>query len=243
MALRNQATTAQTAPARKPRPIYYPESDGKPVAETELHFLELVRLHGAMRARYADRPDVYVGSNLFLYYEEGNPRTSISPDLMVVLGAPKLPLRRTYKLWEEGYPPTFVLELTSKKTRREDLGKQRDVYARIGVAEYVLYDPLAEYLKPALQGFRLVNGIYQPLPYEPDGSLVSEHLGIRLTLVVGRPRLFDAATGEPLLSPEERVQAEAARANAAEAEVARLHALLAERQGGANGQQRRPPSP
>lgn len=259
MAIRRPGATGRDGPAhpqsstaqpRKPRPVVYPESDGKPLAETELHLIELFRLYGTVRGRFAERPDVYVGSNLFLYYEEGNPRAAVSPDLMVVVGVPKLPIRRTFKVWEEGLPPTFVIEITSKKTRREDLGGKRETYARIGVVEYLLYDPLAEYLNPPLQGFRLAGGAYQPLPAEPDGALISAQLGLRLALVDGRLRLFDAATGAPLLSPEERAAAaaaraaaESARAAAAEAEVARLRALLAERQGGANGHQHPPATP
>ena len=138
----------------------------------------------------------------------------------MAIGASKLPLRRTYKLWEEDVPPTVVFEVTSRSTRRDDLSKKRALYARLGVKEYYLYDPLAEYLKPSLQGFVLA-GAYQPLPPAADGSLTSAALGLRLKLAEGHLRLFDAATGALLLSPAEH-------ATAMEARIAEMERRLAD---------------
>src|SRR3712207_6523600 len=108
------------------------------MAETETHAAEIIRLILTLRDRYADQPDVYVWGDLLLYYEEGNPRASVAPDVFVALGASREPQRRIYKLWEEGVPPTFVIEVTSPSTRRDDLGRKRELYARMGVAEYLL---------------------------------------------------------------------------------------------------------
>ncbi|HID64173.1 MAG TPA: hypothetical protein EYP49_15750 [Anaerolineae bacterium] len=52
-------------------PIYYPESDGKPMAETDTHINTLIYLREALRDYFRDDPQVYVAGNLFLYYEEG----------------------------------------------------------------------------------------------------------------------------------------------------------------------------
>lgn len=224
--------------------VVYPESDGKPMAESDLHRKEMTRLIQTSEDAFAARPDVYVSGNLLLYYEAGNPRASVAPDVMVVKGVPKLPLRRIYKLWEEGAPPATVIEVTSPTTRREDLHRKWDLYARLGVREYVLYDPLGEYLRPPLQGYRLAEGAYEPMATDADGALVSEELGMRLMLVDGRLRLFDKTTGTPLLSPRERAEVEAeARRDAeqraevesearqqAEARIVELEALLRERQ-------------
>ena len=70
----------------------------------------------------------------------------------------------TYLLWNEPKGPDFVLEVTSPSTRRADERRKRDVYASLGVSEYFLYDPRAEYLTPPLQGYRLQEGKYRPLP-------------------------------------------------------------------------------
>ena len=206
------------------KPVVYPESDGKPMAESEVHLDELVRLIQTLRDAFADRADVYVVGNLLLYYEEGNPRASVAPDVMVVKGVPKVPPRRIYKLWEEGAPPTVVVEVTSSSTRREDRRKKWALYARLGVREYILYDPLGEYLRPPLQGFRLVAGEYVPMEADAEGALLSDELGMRLLLQDGRLRLFDRQTGAPLLDRAER--------------IAELEALLKDRQPPSNGTHR-----
>src|SRR5438132_493778 len=104
-----------------PRPVHYAESDGKPLGETDAHVQAAWDAMYKLQTHFFGRPDVYVASNNLLYYEEGNPRRFVVPDVYVVLGARK-GLRRVYLLWEEGLPPTFVLEVSSRKTRRADLG-------------------------------------------------------------------------------------------------------------------------
>ena len=210
--------------------VYYPEGDGKPMAETPIHRDELIRVLQTLQEAFAGHADVYVSGNMMMYYEEGNPRASVSPDVFVVVGVPKLPERRVYKVWEEGASPTVVFEITSPSTRREDLRKKRELYARMGVREYYLYDPLAEYLRPPLQGYRLEDGEYRPLAPDADGALLSQALGMRIMLVEGRLRLFDPQTGAPLLSPAERAETEAAARRAAEQRIAELEARLAQRE-------------
>ena len=129
-----------------------------------------------------------------------------------------------------------MIEVTSPKTRRVDLGRKRDLYARLRVAEYVLYDPLGEYLRPALQGLALVGGAYRPMPQDTDGAFLSGALGLRLRMVEGRLRLEDRATGQTLLSPEEhaaeaedRAKAEREGRQRAEERVAELEAELRRR--------------
>ena len=48
--------------------------------------------------------------------------------------------RRIYKLWEEGRAPQVIFEVTSRSTRREDLRSKHDLYERLGVSEYFLFD-------------------------------------------------------------------------------------------------------
>src|SRR5262249_57809725 len=105
--------------------------------------------------------------------------------------------RRTYKVWEEGRAPSWICEVTSKSTKDEDTVKKKGVYERLGVEEYFLFDPLGEYLKPRLQGYRLVGGGYQRLAARGGGSLSSETTGLRLG-AEGKPlRQPGAATCEP----------------------------------------------
>lgn len=187
--------------------IHYPESDGKPVAETEFHFEELVYTWQALKERYAAEPDVFVGANLFLYYRKGDPSGVVAPDGFVVKGVPKLlpgnQRRRKYLLWEEGQAPCFVLETTSEDTRHEDETTKKEVYRQLGVAEYFRFDPLGEYLNPPLQGLRLVRRRYRPIRPSPDGSLLSQSTGVIFRVEGSQLRLIHAATGTPLLRNEE----------------------------------------
>ena len=224
--------------------VEYPCSDGQPMAETDIHATCMMYVTYALR-RWFDRrgqDDVYVGSNNFLYYERGNPRAVVSPDVYVVAGVPAH-LRDTYLLWNEPKGPDFVLEVTSASTRRVDERRKRDVYAALGVREYFLYDPRAEYLTPPLQGWRLQEGRYRALPAvtvlsNRGVAVASEVLGLELRdeREARMVRLRDPATGQDLLTYEESERAredeaaarrqEAAARRAAETRVAELEARL-----------------
>jgi Uma2 family endonuclease len=205
--------------------VEYPESDGKPMGETDIHRAWMNRLCDLLRRRYAGQR-VYVGCNLFLYYVEGSPFDSCVPDVFVVKDCDPRP-RRTFKLWEEGRTPDVVFEVTSRSTRREDDTFKPQAYARIGVKEYFLFDPTSEYLLPPLKGFRLAGDDREPILPDKDGALVSHELGLRLWLEAGELILADAATGERLLTDFEAADA---RAEAAEQEVHRLREQLAKLQ-------------
>lgn len=211
--------------------IDYPESDGKPMGETDVHVQELAVLLNVLQTRYQDAQTVHVAGNSFIYYEEGNPRARFSPDIYVVFGVPK-GLRRVYKLWEERQPPAVVVEFTSRSTMREDRDHKKKLCAMLGVREYFMCDPLSEYLRPPLQGFRLVGAEYRAIPPDAQGRVKSTELDVYLELVNPQLVLTDATTGERLLRPTEseraRLHAERARLQAERArlqsERARLHA-------------------
>ena len=146
----------------------YPESDGKPMAETDIHRNLMIEIIGILDDWFKNHPDVYVSGNLLLYYQEGQPKKSVTPDVFVALGVEKA-ARRTYRLWEKGKGPDFVLELASESTYRHDLGEKKDLYAQVlGVKEYYLYNPDGQYLPSPLLGFRLAGEIYTPI--QPVGS-------------------------------------------------------------------------
>lgn len=181
---------------------FYPSSDGKPMAECDLHRKEMMYLIEALEGWYEDAPDIYVSGNLLLYYVRGDRNCVVAPDVFVVKGIPKRD-RDLYKLWEEGRGPAFVIEVTSDSTRDEDLGRKRSLYEQWGVEEYFLHDPDEDYLEPGLQGYRLVNGRYQTIVPEADGALLSRTTGLRLRRDGNHLRLIDPATGTPLSGIEE----------------------------------------
>ena len=219
--------------------IEYPTSDGQPMAETTLHRKVMTDLIEGLERRFQEAPDVWVGGNLFVYFERGNPRAVVAPDVVLIKGVSKWD-RPIYKLWEEGRPPSLVVEVTSEKTRHEDLSDKKDKYLRLAVEEYFLFDPYGDYLEPRLQGYRLERGRYAAMTPEPDGSLLSRTTGLRLEPEGLKLRLVDPATGERLLWSEEwervleakdQALEERARAlQAAEEEIARLRRELERRE-------------
>jgi Uma2 family endonuclease len=213
--------------------IDYPETDGRQMAETEIHYQALTDTVATLKEFFRDAPDIYVGGNLLLYYEKDNPSASTAPDVFVVKGVAKK-LRRTYKLWEEAQAPAVVFEITSRSTRLEDQGYKRALYAMLGVREYFLFDPLAEYLRPPLQGYSLVGDDLIAVEPDVDGAFVSQELGLQIVPNGSNLRLIDLATGRSLRRPSEEADARRAaeeRARAAEEEVERLRAELARLRG------------
>lgn len=201
--------------------IDYPTADGQPMAETTLHRKIMSNMIEGLERRFRDVPDVWVGGNLFLYFEKGNPRAVVAPDVLLVHGVRKWD-RPIYKLWEEGRAPSLVIEVTSSSTKDEDLNDKKDIYRRLGVEEYFLFDPYGDYLEPQLQGFRLKSGWYVPMSPERDGSLISRTVSLRLRTEGERLRLVDPESGRPLPWGEEEAEArEAAETRAAEEAAAR----------------------
>jgi Uma2 family endonuclease len=239
--------------------IEYPESDGKPMGESDRHRNAIMDLITALSDRYREDPDTYVSGDLFVYYEQGNPRAVICPDVFVAFGVPKGD-RPSYKLWQEPRPPTVVVEISSPSTAKEDFGDKQAVCAMLGVQEYFVYDPDFEYLSPQLQGFRLLGGAYRSIPSDMDGGVRSARLGLTFYPRRGEAlAVVDTLTGEGLLGDAEaretcrsaevargvaesrldqehqaRIEAEDARRQA-EAENERLRTELARLRSAANG--------
>ena len=206
-------------------PIDYPDSDGRPMGETDLHVLQIEDLHRALRSHFARRDDVAVHGDMLMFYEEGNRRKHLSPDVMVTFGIPPKP-RKKYLIWEEGRAPHVIFEITSQSTSDEDLGVKRGLYEFLGVEEYYMFDPYAEYLVPPFRAWHLRNANFVPVVGIP---LWSPRLQLELRMVDNALRLFDRTSNRLLRTHDElalEVEAQASRAREAEAEVARLRLEL-----------------
>jgi Uma2 family endonuclease len=182
--------------------VFYPASDGEPMAETEVHLLLMVSLIVSLRNYFAGRR-VYVIGNMFLYYEEGNPKARKAPDIMIIKGVDPTVRRRSFHMWREKAGPRVTFELTSEGTAGEDLGEKKLLYEQLQVREYFLYDPLDEYLSRQLMGFQLFRSKYRPMRPGSDGSLISKELGLRLVPAGPLLTLVDLRTGQRLPTPEE----------------------------------------
>src|SRR5829696_7749909 len=113
--------------------VYYPCSDGKPLAETDFHVLAIRLLLDARDDVFAAHDDVYVAGNVNWFWEQGNPRRRRAPDAMVLFGAEKGP-RRSFRSWNEGGAvPDVCFEMASARTWRANLGTVRDDYEEAGV--------------------------------------------------------------------------------------------------------------
>ena len=206
------------APTSQVEDPLYPSSDGQPMSENTWQFGVMVDSAAALRARYRHNPDVFVGGDLLMYYEQGDPTQRVAPDVFVIFSVPDHH-RMSYKLWEEGKAPDLVLEVASESTWREDLGRKQDLYAKLGIREYWLFDPKGEFLDPPLRGLVLQNGEYGELPGRMENGvrvLRSRVLGLDLRAEGSALRFRDPVTGEDLRTLEE-----------AEARVRVLEAQLA----------------
>ncbi len=222
----------------------YPDTDGEPMAASDLHLEILIWLIQALRAYFSERPEVYVSGDILTYYVEGNPRAVCAPDVLVTFGIGQK-MRHTYKVWEEGKVPDFVMEFSSKTTYQNDLTDKMELYAALGIPNYLLYDAEALYLPSPLMGFQLVKGVYVPMPPGADGGIHSDVLGLDFHIRDRRLAVYDPVAEQWLQVPAEQQAARAEDAEAraedaearaaqetiarqkAEAEVERLRAELA----------------
>ena len=216
--------TTRSAPA-----IVYPESDGMPLPDGEYQAPIQRRIVRDLDDHFRDVPGVNANGDTFIYYVEGNPRRSFSPDCYVVFGLSdaaveslSLEGNNTYLLWAVGKAPDFILEIGSPSTARVDMGSKRELYADLGVGEYWRFDATGgEFYGEPLVGERLVDGEYRRLEMRREsGGRVwghSEALNLELWWVDGDLRFWDPAAESWLLRrEEERARAEEERARAGE---------------------------
>ena len=200
--------------------IFYPETDGKPMAATDFHRRILIRTLHTLEAHFEQQPDVYVSGDLLMYYVEGDPYQVVAPDVLVSFGLDKKD-RDTYLVWVEGKTPDFVMEFSSKTTYDEDLGPKKELYASLGIQDYILYDAESLFLPSPLMGYTLVDGEYVPISDDGEGGLHSVVLGLDLHVADVGLGLYDPVAGAWLQTPAESAEAraehEAGRADNAEA--------------------------
>jgi hypothetical protein len=180
------------------------------MGETDEHRDEMVR-HIELLAHLFQGQQVYVSGDLLLYYEQGNPKKFVVPDAFIVKGVSP-GKRRIYKLWVERKPPDLVIETTSRKTRRKDTLEKPELYSRLGIKEYFMFDPDQEYLDPPLQGYRLEGSAYAKIVPDEHGRLFSRELNVHLCIGEGHIQFLLPNSGERLLTGAERSEREAERA-------------------------------
>ena len=183
----------------------YPCWDGKPMGETDLHAAAIIALREALQDYYAaaGRTDVYVATNIVLYYEQGVRDARRDPDVLVALGSGTHP-RQSYRVWEEGRLPDVVFEIASPSTHMEDTGDKFQVYQTLGIREYFLFDPQGEFYSPTLMGYHLVRGRYARIRPVEGAALPSRRLGVWLVAQDSELRVIDPATRQMVPTHSER---------------------------------------
>jgi Uma2 family endonuclease len=204
----------------------------------QMHLL-MQMVHQLMAER--GRSDYFTAGNIFVYHSIEQARDVAmglpyfqGPDFFLVNGVPKPEEeRKAWVAWEEGGRlPDLIVELLSPSTVEMDRTDKKDLYAQVYRArEYYLYDMDAV----ELEGFRLAADRYRPIRPDRQRRLRSEVLGLDLGLWHG-VQDKQKATWIRFYHPDGRLaptvaEAERQRAEAAEAEVVRLRALLLERSG------------
>ena len=217
--------------------IIYPETDGQPMPDAEYQSLIFRKALTPLENHFRKVPGAHVNGNTFLYYVEGDPNQSVSPDCYVVFGITPEAIHslsqegnNTYLLWEVGKPPDFVLEIGSPSTKRTDLVSKRRLYAELGIPEYWRYDQTGgDFYGDPLVGERLVDGEYQPLRMreDEDGRVWarSDVLNLDIYWDDSELRYWDPVAEEWLLNyEEEHVERLAERAGRLEERAGRLAA-------------------
>ena len=206
-----------TTSTQKQSQIFYPSSDGEPVAETYIHLYALLTTLEVLR-QYLTGQQATVLANQFLYYAQGFPKLRVAPDVMIIFDV-EPGGRDNYKTWEEGKVPSVIFEMTSKATQKQDIDYKKNLYEQLEVQEYWLFDPKGEWVEEKLRGYRLQGESYQIIA---DNR--SESLKLRLAIEGELIGFYREDTGEKLLIPDElatKLQEETQRANEAEELLAR----------------------
>jgi len=176
--------------------IVYPSSDGEPLAETYDHLYAILTTLEVLK-QYLQERRATVLANQNLFYAQGYPKLRVAPDVMVIYDV-EPGGRDSYKLWEERQVPQVVFEMTSQKTQEEDRTSKKDLYERLEVKEYWLFDPKGEWIEEKLRGYRLRGDRYELI-----ADKRSEPLQLRLEVEDKLIGFYREDTGEKLLIPSE----------------------------------------
>jgi Uma2 family endonuclease len=219
--------------------IIYPDSDGQPMADNTKQFELIVLIKKNLDVLFANDPNVFVAGDLLWYPIEGDNKTKIAPDVMVVFGRPKGD-RGSYQQWQEdNIPPQVVFEILSPGNSLKEMAKKLQFYDRYGVEEYYLYDPdkvdltgwlrsedglevieeMAGWVSPRL-GIRFELAEGELVIYRPNGERFANYLELAQRVEQERQEKEQA---------QQQAEQERQRAEQAEAELQALRALLQER--------------
>lgn len=120
-----------------------PDSDGRPMAESDEHRRAILSVRIPLEVCFRDSGGTNVTGDLLLYYDPKKRHKCVAPDVLVARGVAKR-FRRSNVMWEEGKAPDCVVEASSSDSRKCDREDRRRQYRDLAVAEYFAFDPVYE---------------------------------------------------------------------------------------------------
>lgn len=216
------------------------EDSEEPGLPDEYHAYQPLLLRYTFKPVDFDLEEVFIGSDINLYYDLRHLNWYKRPDWFAVVGVDRLyenrDLRNSYVMWQEMVSPFVVVELLSPGTEAEDLGQtirqpgkpptKWQVYEQILRIPY--YFVFSRYTNQ-LQAFRLVGGGYESVEVKEKGLLIPP-LGLRLCLWQGCFENIDrlwlrwfTVSGELILTPSEEAATAKARAERFAAKLRELN--------------------
>ncbi len=172
----------ETLPTMYDLPSEDPEEPGLP---DEFHDFQPQLSRETCQPPHYPADEMFIGTDLNLYYNVHQPLWHKRPDWFLVLGVPRSQrqqeMRWSYVVWQEGVNPFLVIELLSPGTEAEDLGQtlraankpptKWQVYEQIlRIPYYVLFDRYENRLRV----FQLVATQYQEVAVPEQRFWVEE---------------------------------------------------------------------
>ena len=160
----------------------YPFEDDEPMAATLYHAKQISIFHDQLDRYYFKEPHILVGLDSFIYYSEGDMKKCVAPDIYVVLGAKKTPLRRSFYTWAEGAVPDTIFEFLSDSTINEDRDRKVQIYLdEMGAKEYFIHQPDLERPAEFRGWYRDTSGKIVEMTADTPRTLFSERLNLLFT--------------------------------------------------------------
>jgi len=204
----------------------YPTEDDEPMSATEFHGRQISTLSTMLISFFGVDQQVYVGTDSFIYYQEGDISKSVAPDVYVVRGVDSIPARRSFYTWAEGAVPIVAFEFLSESTKKRDREDKPKLYLQeIGMKEYFIHQPSPDYPFEFRGWRRTEDG--KIIEIEPDkrGWLFSETLNLWFLVEdqIDKVRLMRPyqPNGEPIPTRQELIDQSTTEADARRQAVAK----------------------
>jgi Uma2 family endonuclease len=171
------------------------------VPDTIVHKRATAALLQTLQTRLRARPDANAVAGVALCCQHTRGEVWKTPDILVLKGKDARKERESLRKVQASAEPSVVIEVTCSDTLAEDLGEKKELYGRLWIREYFLFDPLGECLQPPLLGYTLIGEEYEPILPAKGEKLLSAELGLWLVAEGAMVALFDYRTGARVTTP------------------------------------------